>query len=116
MEKNSQTLATALLIMDIQPLTMQMLGESAAPLVSSLQQAISAARATSIPVIYVVVGFRKGFPEIGTGGYNKSFAALRQGATMPGLENPEVDPVVAPQPALTRDRSSLAVVLIGEAH
>lgn len=99
METNSKTLATALLIMDIQPATVQMLGGAAGAtaLVSALQQAIRAARAASIPVIYVIVGFRKGFPEIGTGGYNKGFGALRQGAAMPGLENPEVDPVVAPQ-------------------
>lgn len=98
METNSQGLATALLVMDIQPATMQMMGDAGAPLAGALQQAIRAARAASVPVIYVVVGFRKGFPEIGKGVYNKSFAALKGGATMPGLEDPTVDAVVAPQP------------------
>jgi nicotinamidase-related amidase len=63
-----------------------------------LREAIRAARSAAIPVIYVIVGFRKGFPEVGTGGYNKGFSALRQGPAIPGLENPEVDPVVTPQP------------------
>ena len=42
METNSHTLATALLIMDIQPATMQMMGENAASLTTTLNQAISA--------------------------------------------------------------------------
>src|SRR5579872_66075 len=97
METNSKTVATALLIMDIQAGTMQMLdGALRAPLVNALQQAIHAARAASIPVIYVVVGFRQGFPEVST--YNKGFSALSQGGGIPGLVDPQPDPVVAPQP------------------
>ncbi|HEV2355696.1 MAG TPA: isochorismatase family cysteine hydrolase [Puia sp.] len=98
METNSKTVATALLIMDIQPGTMQMLGgaAAAAPLVNALRQAIQAARASSIPVIYVVVGFREGFPEVSS--YNKGFSAIRQGGGFPGLVDPQPDPAVAPQP------------------
>lgn len=121
METNSPSLTTALLIMDIQPATMQMLGENAGTLLTALNAAIDAARAASIPVIYVIVGFRKGFPEIGVNSYNKAFGALR-GASMPGLEDPTVDPRVNPQPGdivVTKRRisafagSDLEVILRG---
>jgi nicotinamidase-related amidase len=120
METNSKALATALLIMDIQPAIMQMMGENAAPLAETLNQAISAARAASIPVIYVVVGFRKGFPEIGSG-TAASFAAIAKSG-MTGLEEPTVDPSVAPAPGemvVTKRRvsafagSDLEVILRG---
>ena len=120
METNSKALATALLIMDIQPAIMQMMGEGAAPLADTLNQAIGAARKAGIPVIYVVVGFRKGFPEIGSG-TAASFAGIAK-AGMPGLEEPGVDPSVAPQPGdmvVTKRRvsafagSDLEVILRG---
>ncbi|HEV3325352.1 MAG TPA: isochorismatase family cysteine hydrolase [Puia sp.] len=97
MEKNSQRLATALLVMDIQEGTIGRVADSKT-LLHTLGQAIAAARTAKIPVIYVVVGFRKGFPEIGDGVYNKSFAALK-GGSFPGLEEPvPVDAAIAPQP------------------
>jgi nicotinamidase-related amidase len=97
MEKNSQRLATALLVMDIQAGTIGRVADSKS-LLDTLGQAIAAARAAKIPVIYVVVGFRKGFPEIGEGVHNKSFAALK-GGSFPGLEEPvPVDAAIAPQP------------------
>ena len=120
METNSKALATALLIMDIQPATMQMMGENAAPLAATLKQAIGAARKAGIPVIYVVVGFRKGFPEIGSG-TAQTFAALPKSG-MTGLEEPTVDPSVAPAPGemvVTKRRvsafagSDLEVILRG---
>jgi nicotinamidase-related amidase len=97
MEKNSQRLATALLVMDIQAGTIGWVADSKS-LLTTLGQAIAAARTAKIPVIYVVVGFRKGFPEIGDGVYNKSFAALK-GGSIPDLEEPvPVDAAIAPQP------------------
>jgi nicotinamidase-related amidase len=97
METNSKALATALLVMDIQAMTLQRLGDGAAAPVAAMNKAIAGARAAGIPVIYVVVGFRKGFPEIGDG--NKSFSAIRQGGAIPGLEDPVVvDPSVKPEP------------------
>jgi nicotinamidase-related amidase len=60
-----------------------------------LAGAIGAARAASIPVIYVVVGFRPGHPEVSA--RNKSFSAAasagRFSANDPGTE---IDPAVAP--------------------
>ena len=96
METNSRALATALLIMDIQPATMQMMGDQANALSDTLNQAVEAARKASIPVIFVVVGFRKGFPELGPNAQNKTFAGLKTSG-MTGLEDPTVDPSVAPQ-------------------
>jgi nicotinamidase-related amidase len=120
METNSKALTTALLIMDIQPATMQMMGENAASLAVTLNQAIGAARKAGVPVIYVVVGFRKGFPEIGAG-TAATFAAIAKSG-MTGLEDPTVDPSVAPAPGemvVTKRRvsafagSDLEVILRG---
>jgi nicotinamidase-related amidase len=96
MEKNSQRLATALLVMDIQAGTIGRVADSKS-LLDSLAQAIAAARGAQIPVIYVVVGFRKGLPEFGAATTNKSFSALKS-AGFPGIEEPiQVDPAIAPQ-------------------
>jgi nicotinamidase-related amidase len=121
METNSQTLATALLIMDIQSGTVGRVSDSRT-LLQTLAQAITAARSAHIPVIYVVVGFRKGIPEIGTATTNKSFGALKS-AGFPGIEEPiQIDAAVAPQPGemvVTKRRvsafagSDLEVILRG---
>jgi len=89
---------TALLVMDVQEGIVERLGEAAAAMIRPISSAIDAARAAGLPVIYVVVGFRKGFPE--TSPDNKSFSALKQNAAaMPGLEEPiAVHASVAPQP------------------
>ena len=92
MEKNN----TALLVMDVQGATIKLLQDNGAPLISSLTEAISKARANNIPVIYVVVGFRKGYPEASSS--NKSFSALTKNPSM-GLDTPEgtkVHDAVAP--------------------
>jgi nicotinamidase-related amidase len=121
METNSQALATALLIMDVQPAIMGMLGEQAPVFAETTKKAIAAARKASIPVIYVVVGFRKGFPEIGDNTQNASFAGLKK-AGMPGLEDPTVDPSLGALPSemvVTKRRvsafagSDLEVILRG---
>jgi nicotinamidase-related amidase len=97
METNSQHQKTALLVMDIQTATLARVADSG-PLLETLRRAIAAARNAEIPVIYIVVGFRKGFPEVSPA--NKSFAAIRQNKTaLPGLEEPvTVDPALAPLP------------------
>jgi nicotinamidase-related amidase len=121
MEKNSKALRTALLIMDIQPATMAMMGDAAAGLSATLKKAIAAARRNDILVLFVVVGFRKGFPELTAHTSNISFVALR-GSGVAGLENPTVDPSVDPQPddiIITKRRvsafagSDLEVILRG---
>ena len=121
METSSQRVATALLIMDIQAGTVGMVPDGPS-LLESLGQAITAARAAQVPVIYVVVGFRKGIPEITTATTNKSFAAIK-GSGWPGIEEPiQIDPAIAPQPGemvVTKRRvsafagSDLEVILRG---
>jgi len=66
---------TALLVMDMQVGILGML-PGAESLLGNLAKAIAAARGKKIPVIYVVVGFRQGAPEINPG--NKSFAAGKE--------------------------------------
>ncbi|GGA97095.1 cysteine hydrolase family protein [Puia dinghuensis] len=95
MEKNSQALATALLVMDIQSPTMTMVGENASALIATLKQAIAAARKSGIPVFYVVVGFRKGYPELSP--YSKMAPTIKSGA-LGNLEDPTVDPALGLQP------------------
>lgn len=63
---------TALLVMDMQEQMLKGLPE-AGPLIEKTAKAISAARNNGVPVIYVVVGFRKGAPEISF--RNKTFSA-----------------------------------------
>ena len=62
----------ALLVMDMQD---GILGNfaGAQPLIANMAKAIAHARSKHIPVIYVVVGFRKGAPEVSLN--NKSFGA-----------------------------------------
>ena len=83
---------TALLIMDIQVGILDMVKEKD-DLVKTLNKSIDAARAAKIPVIYVVVGFRKGFPEVS--GDNKIFSQIKQ-YKFP-LEDPQVHESVNPQ-------------------
>ena len=123
METNSKDVATALLVMDIQPMTMGMLGETAPSLVLNLKKAIAAARAKDVLVLYVVVGFRKGIPEITSATTNAGFSAIRNNAAaMPGLENPAPDPSIEARPdemVITKRRvsafagSDLEVILRG---
>jgi nicotinamidase-related amidase len=66
---------TALLVMDMQAGIVAMLPQSAA-ILSNINKAIARAREQKIPVIYVVVGFRQGGPEISLN--NKGFAASKE--------------------------------------
>ena len=74
MEQNKEVKHTALLVMDIQDATMRMLPDNKA-LLESLEQAIKKARAHQVPVIYVIISFRKGYPEVNPD--HKSFSALK---------------------------------------
>ena len=84
---------TVLLVMDVQPGILDMVKEKDV-LVKTLNKSIDAARAAQISVIFVVVGFRKGFPEISRD--SKMYSRLKD-AKYP-LEDPPVHPLVNPQP------------------
>jgi nicotinamidase-related amidase len=86
---------TALLVMDMQAGIVSRLPD-ATPVLSNVGKAIASARSKKMPVIYVVVGFRQGAPEISLN--NKSFAAGKEmfaGVNM--QEFMTVHPDIAPQ-------------------
>jgi len=93
MEPNNQN--TALLVMDMQVGILAM-NPAAASHIPYVAKAIAHAREKKIPVIYVVVGFRPGAPEVNIN--NKSFAAnkAKYGA-MDMTEFMTVHPDLAPQ-------------------
>jgi nicotinamidase-related amidase len=68
---------TALLVMDVQNATVKNLNDST-QFFNSLKKALQKARENKIPVIYIVIGFRKGYPEASPN--NKLFSALKNGA------------------------------------
>jgi nicotinamidase-related amidase len=70
----------ALIVADMQQGVVQRVGDHAAELLGTLADAIDAARAAGVPVVYVVVGFRPGHPEVSP--RNKMFAPIAEaGAT-----------------------------------
>jgi nicotinamidase-related amidase len=89
MERDSQAVKTALLVMDIQDATIGRITDSQA-LLGSVHKAIEAARRADIPVIYVVVSFRKGLPEISP--ENKAFSQIKSNYPSEAFENPRVFP------------------------
>jgi nicotinamidase-related amidase len=92
MEQNTQN--TALVVMDVQTGILGMLPEGHS-FVSNVAKAIASARENKIPVIFVVVGFRKGAPEISMN--NKSFSAGKERfAVMNMADFMKVDAAVAP--------------------
>jgi nicotinamidase-related amidase len=97
MEANSNPGSQALLVMDVQAGTVKRLKDPG-PLIKALSRAVETARAQKIPVIYVVVGFREGYPEVSPS--NKSFSAIRAnpGFSLDREETFAVYPAVAPAP------------------
>ena len=87
----------ALLVMDVQEGIVARFAQ-ADDFLTRIQTAITAARSASIPVIYVRVAFRQGFPEISP--QNRSFAALKQqqGALQMSMAVTEIHSAIAPQP------------------
>jgi nicotinamidase-related amidase len=94
---NTQTHSRmALLVMDMQVGIVTRFAQ-ASDVLTPTNTAITAARAASIPVIYVVVGFRPGFPEISP--RNKSFSATKQrSSSSTPMFTPEIHPAIAPLP------------------
>jgi len=94
MEQNNQN--AALLVMDMQTAIAGRL-PAESKTIGNIAKAIAYARANEIPVIYVVVGFRPGMPEVSSN--NKAFAASRErlGTGNPD-ENMKIISTLAPQP------------------
>ena len=88
---------TALLVMDYQNDIVAMVPEAArAPLLDKASEVISAARRARLPIIYVVVRFREGYPEVSR--QNKRFAMLKEsGRFREGTPGAEIHARVAPE-------------------
>jgi nicotinamidase-related amidase len=71
--------ATVLLVMDIQETMMTYLPDPK-PLLAKVKEAIEGARAANIEVIYVILSFRKGHPEISS--KHKRFSRLKDSGFM----------------------------------
>ncbi|GHO99061.1 cysteine hydrolase [Reticulibacter mediterranei] len=86
----------ALLVMDMQGgIVARYVQDS--DILTTTGRAIEAAHAASIPVIYVVIGFRPGYPEVSP--RNKAFSGVAQRAQASGAPALiEVHPAIAPQP------------------
>ena len=88
--------STALLVMDVQQSIVDRFGDDEAYL-PRLAAAVETARRAGIRVIYVVVGFRAGHPEVSE--RNKSFAAIAgTGRFADGDPGAAIHPAVAPAP------------------
>jgi nicotinamidase-related amidase len=86
----------ALLVMDMQAAVLAGLPDPK-PLLSHVGTAIAHARNNSIPVIYVLVGFRTGVPEVST--RNKMFGGMRERSAGVNMEamlkvHPDLTPAV----------------------
>ncbi|WP_217206955.1 cysteine hydrolase family protein [Streptomyces sp. AC550_RSS872] len=100
-------MTNALLVMDVQRAIVDIADDGSGYL-PRLRRAIDGARAAGIPVIYVVIGLRPGFPEVGT--RNRALAAIaRAGLYVEGDPGTEIHPEVAPRPGevvITKRRAS----------
>ena len=83
----------ALLVMDVQ---VGIVARIAQPqnLLNNIKATIEAARKKSIPIIYVTVQFRKGFPEISAN--NKSFSVIKSNSGFDTTEQTAIHSTVAP--------------------
>jgi nicotinamidase-related amidase len=88
---------TAVLVMDYENDIVNMLPENAQiPLLEKASAILKASRLAHVPVIYVVVRFRDGYPEINL--QNKLFSSLKDsGRLREGTSGAEIHAKVAPQ-------------------
>jgi nicotinamidase-related amidase len=89
---------TAVLIMDYQTDIMGTVPEDARTILAERASTVlKEARAARLPIIYVVVRFREGYPEVNE--RNRLFRGLKEsGRLLEGTPGAEIDAKVAPQP------------------
>lgn len=95
MKTDTMDQQTALLIMDMQTAVISQLPDYPG-IIANVGRAIATARARNIPVIYVVVGFRPGMPEVSMN--NKVFGGSkpRSGGATGSPELMKIDEAIAP--------------------
>jgi len=88
---------TALLVMDFQTLIVDGYAADKEALLDRTARLLDAARAARMTVIYIVVGFRAGHPEVSS--RNLSFSAVKSaGIFATGSAGSEIHPAVAAEP------------------
>jgi len=88
---------SALLVMDFQTAVVEMVPTDSDALLARTAKLIEACRKAGMTVIYVVVGFRAGYPEVSP--RNQSFGPIREsGRFAEGSAGTEVHTAVAPRP------------------
>jgi nicotinamidase-related amidase len=112
--------ATVLLVMDVQRGIVERFADDPGYL-QRLSEAITAARAAAIPVVYVTIGFRPGHPEISA--RNRTFSAIAgsdgfvartvQAEIHPAVAPRQEDPVVSKRRVSAFTGSDLEVLLRG---
>jgi nicotinamidase-related amidase len=88
---------TALLVMDVQGAIVKMV-ENSTPMINSINKAISHARANKMPVIFVVIGFRKGYPEMSPNNRSSAFMKANPNLSLDNEEGYKVHEDVATEP------------------
>ncbi len=73
---------SALLVMDIQPEIVSQVGDE---VLEPIGRAIAAARRHGVPIVFVKLGFRAGYPEISPA--NATFSALRERGAFAGKDS-----------------------------
>jgi nicotinamidase-related amidase len=87
---------TGLLVMDVQNGVVERFAEGSESLLEVLGRATKAARAASVPVIYIRIAFRRGAPEVSR--HNRVFSALVTSRPMDiDEDDTQIHPAVAPQ-------------------
>lgn len=115
---------SALLVMDVQNSIVSNMGNGAKKYIEKVKKAIDAARQANIPVMFIVVRFRKGYPEMSPN--NKMFAAIRErfaaipmdetnSSTKPVIEPKENDLVIAKKRVSAFAGSDLEMILNAQA-
>ncbi len=88
---------TALLIMDFQNSMVARVVEKSPHLLEKTASVLAAARGADLPIIYIVVSFREGYPEVSS--RNRSFSAIRgSGRLLAGSPDTEIHSRVGPRP------------------
>jgi nicotinamidase-related amidase len=95
----------ALLVMDVQTAVVEMVASDKDVLLACTARLVDAARKAGMKIIYVVVGFRPGYPEVSP--RNHSFAPIREsGRFAEGSPGMQVHPAVARRPATSPSPST----------
>ncbi len=91
----TETSDTALLVMDVQEGIVERLGEQRKEYVSTVETAVDKAHAADVPVFYVVVRFRDGYPEVNP--RNKMFSRIVDDSRSVTEGDEATEPVITPE-------------------